>query len=131
LAASPDSQPVLPPPPKPQGAAPRVESVLLDVIAEKTGYPAEMLQLDMTLDADLGIDSIKRVEILSALQDRLPNAPAVKPEQLGTLHTLRDIASFLGGQTARPPSPPAPAPSPAPAPPRPAAETVALERSIV
>ena len=33
-----------------------------------TGYPVEMLELDMTLDNDLGIDSIKRVEILSALQ---------------------------------------------------------------
>ncbi|MBN1866329.1 acyltransferase domain-containing protein, partial [Candidatus Sumerlaeota bacterium] len=43
------------------------ESVLREVIAEKTGYPAEMLEPHMTLDSDLGIDSIKRVEILSAL----------------------------------------------------------------
>src|SRR5437870_12983028 len=56
-----------------------------------------MLQMDMTLDADLGIDSIKRVEILSALQDRLPDAPAVKPEHLGSLHTLRQLADFLAG----------------------------------
>ena len=55
-------------------------------MAEKTGYPAEMLELDMELDADLGIDSIKRVEILSALQERLPEAPSLKPEHLGTLH---------------------------------------------
>src|SRR3954462_2255552 len=54
-----------------------------------------MLELDMALDADLGIDSIKRVEILSALQERLPDAPAVKPEHLGTLLTLRHIADFL------------------------------------
>src|SRR5262245_41418821 len=54
-----------------------------------------MLGLDMALDADLGIDSIKRVEILSALQERLPGAPAVKPEHLGTLLTLRHIADFL------------------------------------
>src|SRR6185437_7342676 len=78
----------------------RIESVLLEVIAEKTGYPAEMLELDMALDADLGIDSIKRVEILSALQERLPDAPAVRPEHLGTLHTLRHIVAFLAGQEA-------------------------------
>ena len=59
--------------------------VLLQVVAEKTGYPVEMLELDMQLDDDLGIDSIKRVEILSALQDRLPEAPAVRPEHLGSL----------------------------------------------
>ncbi|HBI43196.1 MAG TPA: beta-ketoacyl synthase, partial [Planctomycetales bacterium] len=75
----------------------RVEKVLLEVIAEKTGYPAEMLELDMAMDADLGIDSIKRVEILSALQERLPEAPQVKPEHLGTLHSLRQIAAFLAG----------------------------------
>ncbi len=74
-----------------------VERVLLEVVAEKTGYPADMLGLDMALDADLGIDSIKRVEILSTLQDRIPSAPIVKPEHLGTLHTLRQLADFLGG----------------------------------
>ena len=49
------------------------------MIAEKTGYPTEMLELDMALDADLGIDSIKRVEILSALQERLPMRRSSSP----------------------------------------------------
>ncbi len=79
----------------PAGPAADVVRVLLEVVAEKTGYPAEMLQLDMGLDSDLGIDSIKRVEILSALQERLPNAPAARPEDLGRFHTLRQIAEFL------------------------------------
>ncbi len=76
------------------GAA-AVADVLLNVVADKTGYPPEMLELDMQLDADLGIDSIKRVEILSAVQDRIPEAPVVGPEQIGTLRTLRQIAEFL------------------------------------
>ncbi|HTU17700.1 MAG TPA: SDR family NAD(P)-dependent oxidoreductase, partial [Gemmataceae bacterium] len=86
----------------------KVETILLEVIAEKTGYPAEMLELDMALDADLGIDSIKRVEILSALQERLPEAPVIKPEHLGTLHNLRQIAAFLANSenAASPPSSP-------------------------
>ena len=75
-----------------------VSAVLLSIVADKTGYPAEMLELDMSLDADLGIDSIKRVEILSALQERMPDAPIVKPEDLGTLQTLRQIVAFLGGE---------------------------------
>jgi acyl transferase domain-containing protein/NAD(P)-dependent dehydrogenase (short-subunit alcohol dehydrogenase family) len=94
-----------------------VQTVLLEVVSEKTGYPVEMLGLDMALDADLGIDSIKRVEILSALQDRLPEAPAVKPEHLGTLHTLRHVADFLanGSSSARKAvDPPAPVPVSAP-----------------
>src|SRR5258706_82412 len=63
------------------------DSILFTVIAEKTGYPPEMLSPEMALNADLGIDSIKRVEIFSALQERLPEAPVVKPENLGSLHT--------------------------------------------
>ncbi len=73
----------------------QVSTVLLDVIAEKTGYPVEMLELEMALDTDLGIDSIKRVEILSTLQERLPGAPAIKPEHLGTLQTVGQIIDFL------------------------------------
>src|SRR6185437_10777523 len=49
-----------------------IHSVLIGVVSDKTGYPSEMLDTGMQLDADLGIDSIKRVEILSALQERLP-----------------------------------------------------------
>ncbi len=87
----------------------KVAGVLLEVISAKTGYPEEMLDLDMSLDSDLGIDSIKRVEILSALQERLPEAPAVKPEHLGTLQTLRQIVAFLGEQPAQSRAAPAPA----------------------
>ena len=74
-----------------------VAAALLSVVSEKTGYPEEMLDLSMGLDADLGIDSIKRVEILSALQERLPEAPAITPEHLGEIQTLGQIVDFLGG----------------------------------
>jgi acyl transferase domain-containing protein len=75
-----------------------VQGALLDVVAEKTGYPKEMLELDMSLDADLGIDSIKRVEILSAMQEAVPGLPAVQPDQLGSLQTLRQIVDALGAE---------------------------------
>ncbi|MDT8441221.1 MAG: SDR family NAD(P)-dependent oxidoreductase, partial [Desulfuromonadales bacterium] len=91
-ASAPAAPPVTAPAPLESG---RVAAVLLAVIAEKTGYPEEMLETGMTLDADLGIDSIKRVEILSALQDQLPEAPPIKPEHLGTLQTIGQIVDFL------------------------------------
>jgi NAD(P)-dependent dehydrogenase (short-subunit alcohol dehydrogenase family)/acyl carrier protein len=76
-------------------AAVDIEGTLLEVVSEKTGYPVEMLELEMGMDSDLGIDSIKRVEILSTLQERLPGTPTIGPEQLGTLRTLGDIAGYL------------------------------------
>jgi len=74
-----------------------IETVLLQTISEKTGYPVDMLEMDMSLDADLGIDSIKRVEILSALQEALPKSPMIEASHLGTLHSLADIAGHLAG----------------------------------
>ena len=79
-----------------------ITETLLAVVSEKTGYPVEMLELDMGMDSDLGIDSIKRVEILSALQERLPGTPVIGPEQLGTLRTLGDIANYLGAGVGAP-----------------------------
>ncbi len=68
---------------------------LLDVVSQLTGYPTEMLGLDMDIEADLGIDSIKRVEILSTLEEQMPNLPAVTPEDMGTLKTLGQIIVYL------------------------------------
>ena len=73
------------------------------VVAEKTGYPADMLELGMDLEAELGIDSIKQVEILSALHERIPDMPEIEPARLAELRTLQLIAEAVaptaGGQT--------------------------------
>ena len=44
---------------------------VLSVVVSTLGYPAESLNHDMDMESDLGIDSIKRVEILSALDERM------------------------------------------------------------
>ncbi len=75
-----------------------IEEALMAVVSELTGYPVEMLNPDMDMEADLGIDSIKRVEILSSLEERNPDLPSVAPEVLGTLKTLGHIARHLAGE---------------------------------
>jgi acyl transferase domain-containing protein/NAD(P)-dependent dehydrogenase (short-subunit alcohol dehydrogenase family) len=73
------------------GGSAALEGTLLEVVAELTGYPQEMLELEMDLEADLGIDSIKRVEILAAMEARIPDMPAVQPDHMGSIRTLRQI----------------------------------------
>ncbi len=51
---------------------PTLVQILVNLVSDRTGYPPDMLGLDQDLEADLGIDSIKRVEILGALQKALP-----------------------------------------------------------
>ena len=80
--------------PSPTSATP-VQQALLDAVAEKTGYPVDMLENGMNLETDLGIDSIKRVEILSLLQERLPELPPVQPDDMARLQTLGDIIDYL------------------------------------
>jgi acyl carrier protein len=89
-------------------APPPVESIetdeitqsLLSVVSDKTGYPAEMLEIQMDLEADLGIDSIKRVEIIGAMQELFPELPKLSPEELAEQRTLGKIAEYLGTQIA-------------------------------
>jgi NAD(P)-dependent dehydrogenase (short-subunit alcohol dehydrogenase family)/acyl carrier protein len=73
---------------------------ILATVHQLTGYPVEMLGLDMDMEADLGIDSIKRVEILSTLEEKIPNLPSMSPDILGSLKTLGQIADHLAGHLA-------------------------------
>ncbi|MEV0763701.1 SDR family NAD(P)-dependent oxidoreductase [Nocardia sp. NPDC050435] len=77
-----------------------VWSVLSQVVSEKTGYPPEMLALSLDLEADLGVDSIKRVQIMGAVGERVEGVPVVGPEQVAELRTLSDIVDFVAGSAA-------------------------------
>ena len=68
-----------------------MKKALLELVSEKTGYPPEMLELGMDMEADLGIDSIKRVEIMGAIQTRFPSLPQIDPTALAEFRTLPRI----------------------------------------
>ena len=74
------------------------KAVMLEVVAEKTGYPTEMLDLEMDMEADLGIDSIKRVEILGTVQEQMPHLPELNPEDLAECRTLGEIVSYMNSK---------------------------------
>jgi malonyl CoA-acyl carrier protein transacylase len=87
---------------------------LTKIVSDRTGYPPEMLNLDADLEADLGIDSIKRIEILGTLQNdaMLPAGSADGDmEVLAKLKTLRAIVDWIvakSGEVKAPPTPSAP-----------------------
>lgn len=73
-----------------------VMEALLALISERTGYPTEMLDPDINLEADLGIDSIKRVEILGALRMRfLAEAGEAARERMGPVSRERTAAGMV------------------------------------
>ncbi len=81
----------------------QVQRIFLSLVAEKTGYPVEMLGLDMDMEADLGIDSIKRVEILGAAKRALKlSLPDQAMEGLTRKKTLREIFHFFSDGANKP-----------------------------
>jgi malonyl CoA-acyl carrier protein transacylase/phosphopantetheinyl transferase len=76
----------------PAAAGEDLLETLLRLAAERTGYPADMLDPTLDLEADLGIDSIKRVEILGALQRETGALPEERMDELLRLRTLAAIA---------------------------------------
>lgn len=74
-----------------------IESSVLDVVAEATGYPSEFLELDADMEGELGIDSIKQAEIMAELRGRygLPVDDSFQLREYPTLgHVIGYISSF-------------------------------------
>ena len=101
-------------------AAPVSEDLLprlVALVSERTGYPSEMLAAGQDMEADLGIDSIKRVEILTSFARQFPDLGPSVPERLRAARTLQDVVQVMrenltAGPASAPPDPQAP---PAPA----------------
>ena len=58
---------------RPLPAAPVVDEVVdavVNIVAEMTGYPPELLDLDLDLEADLGVDTVKQAEVFAAVRTR-------------------------------------------------------------
>ena len=76
-------------------------AVVLDVISARTGYPRDMLDPDLDLEADLSIGSIKRTEMIGELADRLGLAAAGTAldesvvEDLARIKTIAGIVAWL------------------------------------
>ncbi|HEV8339408.1 MAG TPA: beta-ketoacyl synthase N-terminal-like domain-containing protein, partial [bacterium] len=82
---------------------PSPRALLLALVSERTGYPVDMLDLDQNMEADLGIDSIKRTEIFSALRERLGlRGDAYEQDEyfvtIARLRTLREVLAWLDAQ---------------------------------
>ena len=94
--------------------------MVLAVLAAKTGYEPDMIEMDMALETELGVDSIKRVEILSDVQKEL-DVEAQDVAALARTQTVGEVVEAMiaelrnvgGGGSA----PAARSPSPTAAPP--------------
>ena len=94
-----------------------VKERILALVVEKTGYPKDMLDLDLDLEADLGVDTVKQAEMFAAIRE-IYSIPRDEDRKLRDYPTLAHVIRFVYEKRADlavaiPPSITAPSPAPA------------------
>lgn len=86
-------------------AHPDIESVLISVVVDHTGYPADFIEMDQDLEGELGIDTVKQAEIMAEIRDRF-SLPVDEDFVLADHPTLNHFTSYIvkmrGGGAAGP-----------------------------
>ncbi|MCB8980972.1 MAG: SDR family NAD(P)-dependent oxidoreductase [Ardenticatenaceae bacterium] len=81
----------------PKPAEPTSDTItdqVLDIIAEQTGYPTDMLEPDLDLEADLGIDTVKQAETFVAIRQAF-DIPRRDDLNLRDYNTLARVVAFV------------------------------------
>ena len=92
------------PPPAAPAAAPAAPAALpasdpvrdrvLALVAEKTGYPTDMLDPELDLEADLGVDTVKQAELFAAVR-QIYDIPRDEKLKLRDFPTLNHVFQFV------------------------------------
>ncbi|HYM75362.1 MAG TPA: SDR family NAD(P)-dependent oxidoreductase [Candidatus Dormibacteraeota bacterium] len=112
---TPSSVPPTPPIPAPQGD--QVKERVLALVAEKTGYPVDMLDLDLDLEADLGVDTVKQAEVMATIREAygIARDDSIKLRDFPTLARVIQFVHDRRPDLRSTPSAPTPAAMPVPA----------------
>jgi acyl transferase domain-containing protein/NAD(P)-dependent dehydrogenase (short-subunit alcohol dehydrogenase family)/acyl carrier protein len=80
-----------------------IKDKVLEIVAEKTGYPKDMLDLDLDLEADLGVDTVKQAEMFAAVRAAY-NIPRDENLKLRDFPTLAHVIKFAHDRQSRLPA---------------------------
>jgi len=99
-AASPPAPAAIEPPTGPVGAPggdlrTTLTRRLVAIVGARTGYPEEMIDPGLDLEADLGVDAIKRVEIIGSLRQQVAGLADQPLDNLAGCRTLGQIVERL------------------------------------
>ena len=64
------------------------------IVAEMTGYPADLLEPDLDLEADLGVDTVKQAEVFAAVRGHY-HLERDENLKLRDFPTLRHVAGWV------------------------------------
>ncbi|RJU93470.1 MAG: acyltransferase domain-containing protein [Candidatus Poseidoniales archaeon] len=73
---------------------PDIEQVLVSVVVDHTGYPADFIEMDQDLEGELGIDTVKQAEIMAEIRDRF-SLPVDEDFVLADHPTLNHFTAYI------------------------------------
>ena len=76
------------------GSNPDIEAVLVEVVVEHTGYPADFIEMDQDLEGELGIDTVKQAEIMGDIRERF-TLPVDEDFVLSDHPTLNHFTAYI------------------------------------
>ena len=84
--------------PTPHARSPRdlVTTKVLAIVADKTGYPEDMLELDLDMEADLGIDTVKQAETFASVREAfdIPLQENLSLHDYPTLESVIELCAY-------------------------------------
>jgi malonyl CoA-acyl carrier protein transacylase len=74
--------------------AEQVREQVLGIYVKATEYPVEVLELDVDLESELGLDSVKQLQILSKIQEHFV-LPPLSNLQIKNYNTIRKVIKMV------------------------------------
>ncbi|HEY7487177.1 MAG TPA: beta-ketoacyl synthase N-terminal-like domain-containing protein, partial [Streptosporangiaceae bacterium] len=87
-----EAPPAVPAEPEQVPGSDEVTDAVVSIVAEMTGYPPELLELDLDLEADLGVDTVKQAEVFAAVRERF----SVERDESLKLRDFPTLAHVIG-----------------------------------
>ena len=71
-----------------------IEKEVIQIICNMTGYPADMVEPEIDLEADLGVDTVKKMEIMADLAEKY-RMQFRKDFNISHVSTVKSIAKLV------------------------------------
>ena len=83
----------------PEASGEDLTARVVALVAEQTGYPPELLDVDLDLEADLGIDTVKQAELFAQVRETygIARDDSLK---LRDYPTINHVIAFVRDRTA-------------------------------
>ena len=76
------------------GADDAIRNKVCSLVADKTGYPEDMIEFDLDMESDLGIDTVKQAELFGSIRE-IFEIPKLEGLQIKDYPTLDHVVEFV------------------------------------